>query len=83
MAQTTGIVQTLTISTSQVCTQIGPSPNNVELLTINITSNDPAVIAFQTSMIDALAAALTSRRTIVASHGDQDAIISQVVINPA
>lgn len=84
MAQTTGLVQSLTVSTSQACTQIGPDPNNAELLVISITSaNDPAVIAFQTSMIDALAAALASRRAIVATHGDQDATITQVVINPA
>jgi len=84
MARTTGVVQSLTISTSQACTHIGPSPTNAELLVINITSrDDPAVSAFQTSMIDALAAALVSRRTVVATHGDQDATITQIVINPA
>jgi hypothetical protein len=84
MAQTTGIVQSLTISTSQACAQIGPSPSNAELLVINITSRDDvAVVAFQTSIIDALAAALASGRPVVATHGDQDAIISQMVINPA
>ena len=90
MAQTTGLVQSLTIGApldvggAGACTQIGPDPNNAELLFISITSaNDPAVIAFQTSMIDALAAALASRRAVVATHGDQDATITQIVINPA
>ena len=83
MAQTTGFVQSLTINTSQACAQIGPSATNSELLTINITSgSDAALIAFQTSMIEALAAALAFRRTVVVSHGDHDPIISQIVINP-
>lgn len=84
MATTTGFVQSLTVNTSQACAQVGPSAANSELLTINMTSGeDAASIAFQTSMIDVLAAALAFRRTVVATHGDHDPIISQIVINPA
>ena len=82
MAQTTGFVQTMTLSPTSACTEIGPSPDNTELLTINIsTGDDAAAIALKTSMIDALAAAMAVRRAVVANHGDQDAIISQVAIH--
>lgn len=84
MAQTTGLVQSLSVSTSQACcVQIGPDPSNAELLVISVTNaDDAAVTASKISMIELLAAALASRRAVVANHGDQDATITQLAINP-
>ncbi len=84
MAQTTGLVQSLSVGTLQACcVQIGPDPSNAELLVISVTNaDDAAVTASKISMIELLAAALASRRAVVANHGDQDATITQLAINP-
>jgi hypothetical protein len=84
MAQTTGFVQKLTIDTSQACAFIGTDLPHAEVLVVNISSrDDAATVAFQTSIIDTLAAAMSGRRTVVAGHGDQSAIITGIAINPA
>lgn len=83
MAQTSGAVQSLSITTSQACVWIGPNLGNAEVLVINIASaDDSATVAFKASMMDALGAALVSRQAVTATHGDQDAAITQLVINP-
>ncbi len=84
MALTTGLVQSLTINTSQVCVTIGDNPTNAELLILNVASDsDAATLALQASMTDALSAAMVTRRSVTATHGDQDALISRVAVDPA
>jgi len=86
MAQTTGLVQFLAVipGTPIACARIGPSPTNAELLAVNTAAGDTAAtLAFKNSMIEALATAMVARREVTAAHGDTDAIITSVVINPA
>jgi hypothetical protein len=83
MALTTGLVQSLTINTSQVCVTIGDNPSSAELLVINVAANsDAASLAVQSSMTNALSAALVTQRSVSAAHGDQDAVITRVEFNP-
>jgi len=84
MAQTMGFVQSLNIgSSTQQCVWIGTSPTNVEVLLIQVAAgDDAATIAFKSQMLDAFSAALISRTTVLANHGDQDSIITSMTINP-
>jgi hypothetical protein len=82
MAETTGLVQRLSILTNDVtCVWIGPTPENAEIL---LVSNDGSTLdaSFANSMIHALAAASTNYRQVVAVHGDTDATITSVQIEP-
>lgn len=82
MAETTGLVQRLSILTNDVtCVWIGPTPENAEIL---LVSNDGSTLdaSFANSMIHALAAASTNYRQVVAGHGDTDATITSVQIEP-
>lgn len=82
MATTTGIVQKLILDESSICAQIGPSLNNSEVFAVKITSaSDAASIAFQTSMIDALVAALMFRHIVTVEHADNQPFITQMTIN--
>ena len=84
MAQTTGFVQLLIVKTDAACAWIGASPTNVEVLSIIATSNDTATtLAFKSGMVNALSAAMAGRRQVVATHGDSDATITKVQVNPA
>jgi hypothetical protein len=72
MAETTGLVQRLTVAPqfATACAWIGPTPANTALLFVTRLAGDPAEIgAFRSSMIDALTAAAVSRREVVATHG--------------
>lgn len=82
MAQTSGLVQRLSILTDTItCVWIGPTPDNTEILLI---TNDGTALdaAFATSMIQALASASTGYRGVVAVHGDSDATITSVRVDP-
>lgn len=82
MAETSGLVQRLSILTDTItCVWIGPTPDNTEILLI---TNDGTALdtAFATSMIQALASASTNYRGVVAVHGDSDATITAVRIDP-
>lgn len=82
MAETIGLVQRLSILTDRItCVWIGPTPGNTEIL---LVSNDgsTADANFAISMIHALASASTNYREVVAVHGDSDATITSVRIEP-
>jgi hypothetical protein len=86
MAQTTGLIQYLSVAPSSpvACVLIGPSPSNTELLGVTVASGDSAAtLAYKSSMIEALATAMIARREVTATHGDSDAIITSVAVNPA
>jgi hypothetical protein len=82
MAETSGLVQRLSILTDTItCVWIGPTPDNTEIL---LVTNDGTALdaAFATSMIQALASASTNYRGVVAVHGDTDATITSVRVDP-
>ncbi len=82
MAETTGLVQRLSILTdTTTCVWIGPTPDNTEVL---VVSNDGSTLdaTFSSNLIFALAAASTNYREVVAVHGDSDATITSVRIEP-
>jgi hypothetical protein len=86
MAETAGIVQRLHVSPggSFACIWIGPTPTNTELLFVEHRSGEPAWTAtFQSSMVDALASAVVTRREVVAIHGATSARITALRIDPA
>lgn len=86
MATTTGFVHQLSIdpgtgSTSTVCVQIGPSPNNAEVLVVQRTASDSEHAgAFKNSIVDALTTALISRREVSANHASGSAFITRLSI---
>ena len=82
MAQTTGLVQRLSIlSSTAACVWIGPRPDNTEVLIVtnNGTTSDSA---FASTLIQALAAASTNFRAVVATHGASSAQITSLNIDP-
>lgn len=80
MAQTLGFVQSLFIAPQGACAQIGIGTAR-EIVTIFISSSeDASIIAYKTSMINALAAALAARTRVFVQHGDEDSIITFVNI---
>lgn len=90
MAQTQGFVQRLNIIPGQGnasaigCAWIGPSPSNAELLAVTRESSDSAQAGdLKVSIVDALATAQVNRREVTVQHGDNDAVITSLQINPA
>ncbi|AJT69918.1 hypothetical protein LRS74_30605 [Streptomyces sp. LX-29] len=82
MATTTGPVQRLSIlSQTTACVWIGPTPDNSEVLAV---SNDgsAADTAYAANLVQSLAAAATNYRVVAAGHGDGDAKITSVEIDP-
>ena len=88
MATTTGQIHRIFMdpavgSPTQVsaCVFIGPTPANTEVLLLQRRAADAAHTgAFMSSMLDALAQALASRREVTATHGDNDAVIISVEV---
>ena len=61
------------------CVFIGPTPANTEILLLRRQAADPPHTgAFMSSMLDAVAQALASRREVTVTHGDNDAVIISV-----
>jgi hypothetical protein len=82
MADTTGLVQQLSVFSGPIaCAWIGPTSTNTEVL---VVGNDGSAgdIAFAESLIQTLSAAATNYRAVVASHGDTDAAITSLRIDP-
>jgi len=82
MAETRGLVQRLSILSNTVtCVWVGPTPNNVEAL---VVSNDGSTLgsAFATSLIHTLMAASSNYREVIAVHGDNDATITSLRVEP-
>jgi hypothetical protein len=86
MAETAGLVQRLAVlpGSATACAWIGPTITDTELLFVLREAGESAASgAFENSMVDALTAALVSRREVVAIHGDTDARITSLRIDPA
>lgn len=86
MAETRGLVQKLTVlpGSAMACAWIGPTPTNAALLWVQRdTSESAANGSFENSMVDALVAAATNRREVVAIHGDSDSRITGLRLDPA
>jgi len=82
MAQTTGLVQRLSIlSPTIACVWLGPRPNNAEVLLVT-SDGSTADSAFASSLIQTLAAASTNFRAVIATHGDTNAKITALQIDP-
>lgn len=82
MAQTTGLVQRLTLfSASAACVWLGPRPNNTELLVVT-NDGSSADSAFANTLIQMLASASTNFRSVIATHGDTSSKITMLQIDP-
>ena len=70
MAQTQGLVQRLKLTTGSILAwaYIGPAANSTTLLIVTQESVDPADIAAQASMAEALSGALVSGKQVIATH---------------
>jgi hypothetical protein len=65
-----------------VCVQIGPSPSNTELFSLNLTSTDsPEVRDFKGSMFSGLASALAGRLVVTVIHDDRSGIIRELYLS--
>ena len=83
MADTTGLVQQLIVfSGPTACVWIGPTSTNSEVLIVSSSSGSTADVAFAESLVQTLSAAATNYRAVVASHGDTDATITSLRIDP-
>ena len=81
MAETTGLVQRLSIGENITCVWIGPTPNNAELLLVS-NNGSTTDVAFAGTLIETLATALTNYRAVAASHGNNDSKITALRIDP-
>lgn len=82
MAETTGLVQRIAVVAPTVtCVWVGPTPTNTEAL---VVTNDGSSqdSAFANTLIQTLTAAATGYRQVVALHGDTDAIITGLQLDP-
>jgi hypothetical protein len=89
MAVTTGLVQWLIVAPGSgnaaavCCAQIGPSPSNTTLLFVARRAGDSAQAGdFKTGIVEAMIAAQTTGREVVAGHGDTDSEITSLSLNP-
>lgn len=81
MATTTGLVQLLSVASGAACVWIGPRADNAEILTVS-SDGTSADTAFAGSLIQMLTAASTNFREVIATHGDNDAKITALQIDP-
>jgi hypothetical protein len=82
MAETTGLVQQLSVFAGPLaCAWIGPTATNTEVLVIS-SDGSAASTAFAETVIQTLSAAATNYRAVVAGHGDSDAAITSLRIDP-
>lgn len=82
---TTGFVQRLTIvpKAASASVWIGPTIDNAELLYITRDTDNPAVGAFENSILDALVAAFISGREVVVATSARDGRILSLLIKQA
>ena len=86
MAETTGLVQKLTIipGISIACAWVGPSPANAEIFYVLREQTEPPESgAFLNNIVDTLATAMVTRREVVVIHGSSGARIDSLRIEPA
>jgi hypothetical protein len=83
MAETTGLVQQLLVfSGPSACAWIGPTATNSEVLVVSSNTGSTADVALAESLIQTLSAAATNYRAVAAAHGDTDAAITSLRIDP-
>ena len=86
MAETTGLVQRLTILSgiSIACAWVGPTPGNAEIFyVLREQAEPPNSGAFLNNIVDTLATAMVTRREVVVIHPNNDARIDSLRIEPA
>jgi hypothetical protein len=82
MAETTGLVQRIKImSETTTCVWIGPTPNNTEVLLVTNDSSSQDS-GFASTLIQILGAASTNYRQVTAEHGNSDAKITSLRLEP-
>ena len=85
MAVTTGLVHRVKLipGNFRAWAYIGPAANDTTLLLVEAGDPDnPTEVAFRASMAEALSSALVSRRQVNATHGDNNATITQIEFVP-
>jgi hypothetical protein len=81
VAETTGLVQRLSVFESLACVWIGPTPNNAEILLV-LNDGSTAGASFAGTLVETLSAAMTNYRQVVAAHGNNNATITSLRIDP-
>lgn len=84
MAQTTGLVQRLKVTSPPILAwvYIGPSAVDTDLLlVVQDAAAPPEEAAAQASLVDALSYALVSNLEVIATHGSADILITTVELN--
>ncbi|MFI0480914.1 hypothetical protein [Actinomadura sp. 9N215] len=81
MATTTGLVQRMSVSSAFTCAWIGPTPNNVELLTVT-NDGTAADIALAATHAQTLSAAAANYRVVSAQHADDSAKVLSLEFEP-
>lgn len=79
MAFTVGLVQEMTWSQDPpyACIRLGPSPDDTEALVV-LLEGSASDLAYQSTMIDALARAMFARREVGAYHDDEASQITSI-----
>ena len=82
MAETTGLVQRLTVASAAfTCVWVGPTPTNSSILFVSNDGSAPGS-AFAATLVETLAAAATNYRSIAAVHGNSSSEITSIRIDP-
>lgn len=81
MAETTGLVQQISVFDPTTCVWIGQTPSNSELLYVTNDGTAPD-IAFAANLVQTLSAAAANYRAVAASHADDGAQITSLRIDP-
>ena len=81
MAETTGLVQRLSVFEILTCVWVGPTPDNAEILLV-LNDGSPASTSFAGTLVEILSAAMTNYRSVVAIHDDDNATITSLRIDP-
>jgi hypothetical protein len=79
VAQTQGLVQRLKLTDTLILAYayIGPTPSDTELLIIlSPTGQPPEEAAFRGALAEALSGALASRQQVIATHDDNNIVIT-------
>jgi hypothetical protein len=81
VAETTGLVQRLSVFDILTCVWIGPTPDNAEILLV-LNDGSAASAQFAGTLVEVLSAAMTNYRSVAAIHADDDATITSLRIDP-
>jgi hypothetical protein len=81
MAETTGLVQRISVGSAFTCVWVGPTPTNTELLLV-MDDGTAAGAATAGNLTQALVTASTNYRPVSAIHGDNNARVTAVRVDP-